>query len=635
MPKIGFIAPFGTACKQMTELAAAENVDIVCAVGIGKKAVPEVERMVREEEVGAVIAFYPTAKYLRPAFGDMIVEMAFPNYALVKLISKARTHGRKIAYLSIRGGTNRIEKQLLEEMLNVELYLYEMSEDDDRKKIVQRVIADGCGSLISNGKGIIRTCEEYLFPAYLLMPEDDISLLALRSAVLVASARNQKEEIQRFIDSEEEGILLIDSRNRIRSYNNILCEIAGISGRRKLTGQSIDELAKGNGLFWYLSNGQNAFRINGKEYIVTRFTNTVNRENVVAIKVIPIRKDLPYASPIQVGKGKKGGFTAETHLENIISSSQVMTDVKIRAMQFAKASSPVLIVGESGTGKELFAQSIHNMSAFSNGPFIAVNCASLPSDLIESELYGYEDGAFTGARRGGKVGLFELSQGGTLFLDEIGELPLEHQGRLLRSIQEKQIIRVGGGRPIRINNRIICATNRDLRKDIQDGNFRMDLYYRINVLNLLIPPLRERRGDIGELIAYYERTFVKEGSGAPKFSINAVRAIKEYSWPGNVRELFNFLESVIVTSGSGPVNEEHFMSMFRTLVEQEKGLYASGEKPRQTDSYEQEHKLTEQESEEKYIRKVYEECGYSTQEASRRLGISRTTLWRKLKKGRT
>lgn len=233
-------------------------------------------------------------------------------------------------------------------------------------------------------------------------------------------------------------------------------------------------------------------------------------------------------------------------LERIKGRSQLLEEAKQIAYRAAGGSSNVLIQGESGTGKELFARAIHQMSDRAGGPFIAVNCAAIPENLLESELFGYEDGAFTGAKKGGKPGKFELADNGTIFLDEIGDLTLHLQPKLLRALECGQVERVGGVSPVALNVRVVAATNQDLERMIEQGKFREDLYYRLNVINIQLPPLRKRREDVMLLaqsfLGKYNRTFGKKIRG---FTDGAEQLLLLYRWPGNVRELENAIEYAV------------------------------------------------------------------------------------------
>lgn len=233
--------------------------------------------------------------------------------------------------------------------------------------------------------------------------------------------------------------------------------------------------------------------------------------------------------------------SARYHFEDILGSSEALVKAVEGARQIASSDGAVMIIGESGTGKEMFAQSIHNASGRRKYNFIAVNCAAIPENLLESEMFGYEEGSFTGAKKGGKMGYFELAHRGTIFLDEIGEMPLHLQSKLLRVLEEKKVMRIGAQKPIDIDVRIISATNKNLFEMVESGTFREDLYYRLNVLPIQIPPLRERRGDI--LPIFYE--LIRKMNMKVQLSEEAEVAMKNYFWPGNVRELRNAAEFLL------------------------------------------------------------------------------------------
>lgn len=228
--------------------------------------------------------------------------------------------------------------------------------------------------------------------------------------------------------------------------------------------------------------------------------------------------------------------------QNIIGTSKAMREIYSKIEQIADTKTTVLITGESGTGKELVAKSLHFNSSRREKSFVAINCAAIPENLIESELFGYEKGAFTDAQRG-KAGQFELANGGTLFLDEIGDLSLNTQAKLLRVLQEREFTRLGGIKPTRVDVRIIAATNHDLTAALKEGRFREDLYYRINVISIHLPPLRERKEDVPLLIKHFLEKCVVENGGRPKvFSMDAMDILMRHDWPGNIRELYNLIE---------------------------------------------------------------------------------------------
>ncbi|NGQ96674.1 sigma 54-interacting transcriptional regulator [Brevibacillus sp. SYP-B805] len=235
------------------------------------------------------------------------------------------------------------------------------------------------------------------------------------------------------------------------------------------------------------------------------------------------------------------------------------------AKKVAQTDATVLLYGESGVGKELFAQAIHQASRRHDKPFIAINCAAIPAALFESELFGYQGGAFTGAEKKGKPGKLEMAHGGTLFLDEIGELPLELQVKLLRALQEKQFYRVGGTDPITVNTRIIAATNRNLEQMVAEGRFREDLYYRLNVFSLEIPPLRERKEDILELVQIFiQEHSIAHGQPVPRIAPEVMQALFDYSWPGNIRQLRNVIERLFILQEGGVILPDHLPASIRS-----------------------------------------------------------------------
>lgn len=311
--------------------------------------------------------------------------------------------------------------------------------------------------------------------------------------------------------------------------------------------------------------------------------------------------------------------TAKYTVDDIIGDCSIMQDLKDSVRKVAKTNSNVLIMGESGTGKELFAHSIHAGSMRRKAPFVCVNCGSIPEQLIESELFGYEEGAFTGARKGGKIGLFPAAHGGTIFLDEIGELPLSMQVRLLRVLQDREIQRVGSNVREKVNVRVVAATNRNLYQMVKKGEFRSDLYYRLNVVTLHLPLLRERKEDLPLLIQMIlSKISKKENLGAIEISREAMDHLLRYDWPGNVRELENVLERAINFTDAGEkikaknLPERITGSMVSQTVMPLKELMENTEKDA--------------------IKDALLRCRNCKAKAANELGISRTTLYEKMMK---
>lgn len=362
--------------------------------------------------------------------------------------------------------------------------------------------------------------------------------------------------LQDIMNSLEDSILILDDNFNILGYNRSLMQMFNI--KEDMVHKKIDEIMNFKQIIKYISNKEEVrnllIEINQNKKImltIKKIKNILRKYSyIVLIKDVTKVVQLGIALKHQL---RNRGFTTKYDFSDIYGNSNEIKKCIKKAKTISKLDKNVLIIGESGTGKELFAQSIHRNSPRGIYPFVGINCAALPSTLLESELFGYEEGAFTGAKKGGKKGLFELANKGTLFLDEIGDMPLETQAKVLRAIEEKEIMKIGSGEVISVDVRIIAATNKDLRKLIQEGKFREDLYYRLNVFTLYIPPLRKRKGDI----AYLIELFIKELTDY-KITINpdVYKLLLNHTWKGNVRELKNCVE-YMVSMSDGYITMEH------------------------------------------------------------------------------
>lgn len=365
---------------------------------------------------------------------------------------------------------------------------------------------------------------------------------------IIAMSKNHFDAAKRFemlsrqldgiLNTVHEGIISTDEQNKVIQINSGAREILGIKEAEKdLLGRSLEE---------FLPNLEKKYtetqiyQINSIHLVVNQTKISTNEQAATVTAFRDVTQIQQLEQSLR-NKLQAKGLTSKYTYKDIIGSSPELTSTITTLKKIAATDKTVLILGESGTGKELFAHAIHDLSSRSHGPFLPVNFAGLPQSLAESELFGYEEGSFTGAKRGGKQGLFELAHNGTIFLDEVGDAPKELQALLLRVLQEKVVMRVGGHSMIPVNVRVIAATNKDLKKLVEQGLFREDLYYRLFVLPLRIPPLRDRKQDILELFFH----FLKENTPT-NVSVNddVYHALLQYSWPGNVRELRSVVQYV-------------------------------------------------------------------------------------------
>ncbi len=452
--------------------------------------------------------------------------------------------------------------------------------------------------------------------------------------------------LQSALEMAYDGIAIIDEQGRISMVNDALLELYNLS-RGELFGAKASEKIPELNLEETLLTGSESIgdiqKINGKKCVITRMPIIRKEKQVGAIAKVMFRhldhlKDLfnrleHLENELTYYRGEYLRATIQgTVLDHIITRNPEMERLKNQAYLAAQSFSTVLITGESGTGKELFAQAIHEISG-RPGKFVKVNCAAIPGELLESEFFGYAEGAFTGARKGGKPGKFEIADGGTLFLDEIGDMPLSLQAKLLRVLQERSFERVGDTQTTHVNVRILAATNKRLEELILEGKFREDLYYRINVIHLAIPSLRERREDLPllceHLIQKLNRILNKHVHGATP---PALEILSKYHWPGNVRELENILERAMNLESSdwiephhlpaslpahGPVNRLHAKTSDSstdssgTVSLNKRDVLAAAEKD--------------------LILKALDECGGNRSRAAAKLGMSRSTLYQKMR----
>ena len=378
---------------------------------------------------------------------------------------------------------------------------------------------------------------------------------AIESQMAVEDVREEvlsKSQYQNaIVECSSDGFLTIDNKGILTYINQTGADILGID-REKSIGKYIGDLVDFEPVI--LSVLRTGKGYTDREFIVRNNRNGVKYHFIKS--AIPIRDEEGNIIGVidNFRKIKRvhnlmrnlGGNYAKFTFNDIIGNSSKIRECIRLGQIAARSSSNVLIYGESGTGKEMIAQSIHNASNRRNESFISINCAAIPSELMESELFGYEGGAFTGALKSGQIGKFELADGGTIFLDEIGDMPLHMQAKLLRVLQEKQFTRVGGREILEVDVRIICATNKDLLSECKKGNFREDLYYRLNVLNIYMPPLRERMEDLEPLVYYFIKKINDKINGKVEgISSQALELLKKYDWPGNVRQLENVIERAI------------------------------------------------------------------------------------------
>lgn len=490
----------------------------------------------------------------------------------------------------------------------IELEQYAASTQEEICSAVETALEHGAGAFIG-GENLRLICEDKGLKAIHVLSGPSALKQALNEAVNMGTAINRQVQQATFqksiLDSMKEAVAVIDKKGIIINVNKRVYDVLHLT--KNMVGKSIEELCKGTDWEESLSSGLEMESVQEirRQFILVSLKpiNIASEGSVVLITFQNVDNIKETESKIRRKLAEKG-LTARYHFEDIIGDSEELKQAVTMAYYYSRTDSNVLLLGESGTGKELFAHSIHNASRRKHQPFVAVNCAALPENLLESELFGYVGGAFSGASREGKAGLFELAHRGTIFLDEIGEIPMNLQAKLLRVLQEREIRRIGDDKIIPVDVRVISATNIHMQDMIKEHKFRSDLYYRINLLQISIPPLRERKGDVFQLAGHFMNRFAaKYDVSPPVFTEKAKMDFLEYSWPGNVRELQNICERIIVLPHEMEITSEDLkrMKIFEDVAEEER----PGEKRKRKNM--------------------------SQEELASMMGISRTTLWRRRK----
>lgn len=590
----------------------------------------EVARKAIAEGAELIVSRGGTYQLVREAFSIPAVEIKVTAYDVLQSFEQVDDPNETIGvvgYSNVVDGYDLLRRLLPNPVVLVELKresdIYAVIEDHKRRGIktyigdanITRIIRElNCnGIMIQSQKSSIHTAIQE----------------ARRILRVAKEEKRRAQQIATITDFVHDAIIAIDENEKITVYNRRAEQLFGVPCERA-KGRLISDIVPNTKLPEILATGtaqlgeiQNLW---DSRIVTNRVPITVDGEVKGAVATFQdVTEVQNLEEKIRRSMNEKG-FIAKYTFDDIVYASHQIGECIKTAKKFAMYDTPIHICGASGVGKELFCQSIHNYSRRHLGPFVAVNCAAIAPSLIESEFFGYEEGSFTGARKKGKPGIFELAHNGTLFLDEISEIPMELQGRLLRVLQEKQVMRLGGGRVIPIDVKIITASNKYLKREMEEGRFRKDLYYRINVLTLRIPPLDRRREDIPALTRYFIRKY-SEKYGKPLLepTPDVESCLLNRKYEGNIRELEGLIERCVILSSFDAILAEGDGERRAVQPVQESGPVCTDVLPPDWDG------LDLRSLEQKYIEMVYQRTGGNVQKTCEILGINRTTLWRRLK----
>ncbi|WP_407313997.1 sigma 54-interacting transcriptional regulator [Desulfosporosinus sp. SB140] len=661
--RILFIAPYAElaeeAKKTVAELKKPCQV-IMADMSDGAEAA----KKALNDGVEVIISRGATASLIRQAVNIPVVEVEVTGYDILRALFPLRD---KEGPFGIIGFPTVIKGcQTVAEMIGLKFHICELQEDDESLQSINE--AEFAQTKIIVGDTIaVRYSEVLHRPVHLIKSgPESITTAILQAEHLIEALEKDRAKTALstvILNAVHEGVITIDKNETILNLNTEAQKMLGLS--LGILGQCAktvfhSQLLKGINSKKLLGHPE---KINGQDLVINLYPILDRGVHLGTVITLQNTLEIQQAEYNIRRKLHDKGLVAKFSLDDFVGNSELVRLVLDQAHKYAQTDSSILIQGESGTGKELLAQGIHQVSLRKNGPFVAINCAALPENLLESELFGYEEGAFTGARKGGKAGLFELAHKGTLFLDEVGELPLHVQARLLRILQEKEVMRVGGDRVIPVDVRLISATHRKLNEAVERNEFRADLFYRLHVLGLLVPPLRERKGDIRLLMnLFLSELSPKLGKPELNYSEEVYQAFEKYHWPGNVRELRNCVEKLIVLAETETIqpeslvvisfvaqNKDEFANLLHLadktyadspksdhLLQKSKNFCAANlpQESAEIREFQEEGPVVSiqgslNEIEKRVIEKVVTLENQNLSRAAKRLGIDRSTLWRK------
>jgi len=580
----------------------------------------------------AIVARGYSARRLKAEKLDVpVAEIQVEGYDVITSVQECRKrfHPRSIAFVGFYNAFNGIKR--FEEIFDCGINVYIPRNVNDLDNVMRRIRDDGCDAVIG-GFSVHQCALAHGFPSIGLRSGEDAVGHALEEAVrsidMLRRERIRSETYRLITQSVKNGIVYVDEDGVIQVENSAARSLAHC----ELTARRLEDVLPFMAEPYRKSLSQ-ARAVTGECRRGSGQTLSLDCRPVVVhggvsggVVISFQHRQKEPATGDGRGKLRNRGLMARYRFEDIVHAGPEIAEVIDIARRFAVLSPNILVAGETGTGKELFAQSIHNESLRRNGPFVAVNCAALPENLLESELFGYVDGAFTGSTRGGRPGLFELADQGTLFLDEISEMPPSVQSKLLRVLQEGEVRRIGDGKVVPVDVRILSATNTDLYALAERGLFRHDLLYRLDVLDLWLPPLRKRRGDMIPLFDFFLKCCCRrESMVLPRVEDAVLDLLRAQEFPGNVRELKNTVErACALCRDPGRITAEDVALALRR---------SWGDRRRSPSQVPAEKPAPIGDGRAETLR-ILDEAHGNRAETARRLGIDRTTLWRRLRKYR-
>ena len=619
---IGFIVPSKQEELRVEDLFEEEISSGRLIVEIMKhnKLVNQAKRLV-EKGAHAIIARGGTYNDLKDNLNIPVINLRTSTGDILQALGKAKKISEKV-YLVLQKSIS-FDFKAWEEVLNIHIKIYTFNTMDQVDGIILKIKEKEEESVVVGGILVIEKAEmQGLKNIFVTNTDNNIIETYNRANELVDNIKNEKKKLKlvtSILDNIDDAVIVINKDKEIEHFNDKATKFLKKNSNKYVEDENIFDIFPDiNFIFGVLENkvvSNHIIKINDFMLNVTAVPLEVNNEKIGIVCVMQdVTRIQKLEKKLRYQLSQKGLKTKYT-FNDILTKDEEMIQVIENAKKFASNNNTILIYGESGTGKELFAQSIHNWSERNDEPFVAINCGALSDSLLESELFGYEEGAFTGARKGGKQGLFELAHGGTIFLDEINSISTKLQVRLLRVLEEKEVMRLGSDYIIPLDVRVIAATNEDLTSKIINNEFRRDLFYRLSVLELRIPPLREKKKDIILLFKKFVKQITNEVPSIPK---ELEQKLKEHMWMGNIRELKNVAERYSLFKDTNKYNQ----ILGSEGIEDHKKIMIDDNMKIDLDEI---NRVVEDLVIQNLINK-----GLGKNEIAGLLGISRTALWKKI-----
>lgn len=627
--EICFIAPTDILARRAAAIIRQRGLSIPVHTAVLEDAA-EWAREMMERGTWIFISRGVTRELIQRTLHTPVVNIPVAASDYIPAIQQVQNVRGPIAFFSYEPPSDELKTICY--LMNIQMRHYQFSDTASCRACVRQAVADGAawgiGGIVSAGYA-----KEVGLPYVLVESSDTAVSQAIENACQLCelqreNARKQEalqiqlERYQNILNYTHDAIIAVDAQGRVEVTNRVAERMLD-PALAPFIGKPIGQVLPNTHMTAVLRSGtmetDQLMTIGSTLVSTNRVPIIVNDKVQGVVATFQDIKSIQSAERNVRIKLHEKGLLAKYQLSDIVGNSPALLAAKEMAQRFADAPFTVMLYGETGTGKEMFAQSIHNASPRRDGPFVAVNCTALSKSLLESELFGYADSSFTGAKRGGKPDLFELAHGGTIFLDEIGELPLEFQAQFLRVLQEKEIRRVGGDTVIPVDIRVIGATNRDLMRGVEEGTFRRDLYYRLNVLAVNIPPLRDREDDFLQIAdSIYSRIVPHRTPEDCRSFRRILERYRGYTWPGNVRELTNLVERIYLLQKQALPGEKILDLLPRMTPQDQPPAGVGGEDLADVELA--------------HIRSVLARNGGNITRTARELRISRATLYRKLKR---